>query len=183
MSDDADKKAAEFFSNLHGGIRCEHDPKAFAVQCWECGPNAIAAALREAYDHSPERIRTLMAERYGASSACDILQAEIAKLKEINMKWYGEALEAKSELNKLKAELEAAQRKIDTLTEERDSAYVAAGRAGLELEQAAERQREKDAEIARNLCQSAYCDRVTGTSGFCIACQVRNAILAQEVKK
>src|SRR5690348_5909732 len=87
MSDDAKKKAREFYSphspvvEMLIKIPCKHRPQLNAIECWECGPEAIAVALREAYDQSPERIRTLMAERYGASSACDILQAEVATLK------------------------------------------------------------------------------------------------------
>ncbi len=40
-----------------------------------------AREIKELQDHSPERIRTLLAESYGARSACDILQGEIAALR------------------------------------------------------------------------------------------------------
>ena len=78
------------------------------------------------------------------------------------------------------AALREAQAKIANLKAEAVSNHSLLN--DVQAEQAAERQREKDAEIAGNLCQSWACMKVTGTDGFCIACQVRNAILVQEKK-
>src|SRR6478672_6777858 len=91
MDDDAEKQAAELIAELTDvhrgwceyckgdGEICERTKDSYRCVVPQTR-EAVSAVLREAYDQSPERIRTLMAERYGARSSCDILQAEIQKL-------------------------------------------------------------------------------------------------------
>jgi len=79
--DEYEQKAREFFYPLGDTppkIPCQHDSRFNAIQCWDCGPKAITAALREAKASGEtehyDQLCTLIEQQ----------QAEIAKLKKEN---------------------------------------------------------------------------------------------------
>src|SRR5690348_113580 len=79
--DEYEQKAREFFYPLGDTppkIPCQHDSRLNAIQCWDCGPKAITAALREAKASGEtehyDQLCTLIEQQ----------QAEIAKLKKEN---------------------------------------------------------------------------------------------------